>query len=261
MQIVFDLNGAPEGRITQAAQVGETIQLPDYTSYLGKELAGWTTVRNRRDTLINVGTDYTVPDAMSVTLYAAWDNCVTVRFDANGGDLEAPEGITCRNGQETITLPDYTGTREGYRFLGWTRTAEKYASVKITPYTIYSAGAEYPVPDRNTTLYAMWSVTTPEPVWFGIRLGANISYEPGNYDTSLYSDYHYKTNQILNETRWVVDVAGTGTVSGNHLVNSVTENLSVLPNQGDSRQSGYRNGLLRQHQQSPVQGSRFHFQR
>lgn len=57
-----------------------------------------------------------------VTLYAVWENNdkQTIEFDANGGE-NAPDSITHQKYVST-TLPTEIPTRDGYFFLGWSKT-------------------------------------------------------------------------------------------------------------------------------------------
>jgi uncharacterized repeat protein (TIGR02543 family) len=225
----FNCNGAPGTVDPIEKNIGDVITLPNYEGdYIGKELVGWKSSSDNKT--YNIGDVFTLPDKMSVTFTAVWQGRKTVTFDANGGDLEAPSAITIKKGVTSVTLPDYSGTKDDYKFLGWSTTADPYATVNKLPRDIYRPGEEYPVQDTiSSKLYAQWSYLGENDVRFGIRLDAKIPKEPGDYETSSYSKLKVNTYQTVEEQRWVVDTTASGTISGNHLVNDVTRNLSYLP--------------------------------
>jgi hypothetical protein len=82
-----------------------------------------------------------------MTLYIYYDRYqYTVSFDSNGGT-----GTTDSIRQYydmTITIPNFTPTRENYEFLGWSQSSGANTAT-------YVAGDSYTV-KRQTTLYAVW---------------------------------------------------------------------------------------------------------
>ena len=78
---------------------------------------------------------------------------VKVTFNKNKtGGTAAPDAITTEaNG--TITLPNYTGTKTGYVFAGWSTNS----STSKAGEGVYSAGAQYTVGTSDVTLYAVWA--------------------------------------------------------------------------------------------------------
>ena len=223
----FNTNGAPDTIDPIEKNIGDVITLPNYEGdYIGKELVGWKS--NSDNKTYNIGDEFTLPDKISVTFTAVWQTREKVVFDVNGGNGEAPSAITIKKGATSITLPDYNGTKEGYKFIGWATTEKPYATINNNPYEVYRAGTEYTVKEKNNKLYAVWSSLEEVKVEFGIRKDGKIPKEPGNYDSSAYSA-HVKTVQRVGEQRWVVDTSTSGRIEGNHLVNDVTRNLSYLP--------------------------------
>jgi len=229
--VVFNSKGAPGKLENITAEIGNAIKLPDYpVNYVGNELIGWTLDANKTENskIYKVEEEYILPDKETVTFYAVWERRNYVSFNINGGTGETPESITIKDKAVTVTMPENTSTKDGYKFIGWSRTDKPYA-YNGTPYNIYRPGEQFTVePGKNTTMYAVWSDLNEQHVEFGIRLDGTIPDEPGHFDKSLYSE-HVKTDQKVNEQRWVVDVTGHGRIDGNHIVNAVTENLTRLP--------------------------------
>lgn len=223
----FNCNGAPGTVDPIEKNIGDVITLPNYEGdYIGKELVGWKCSTNNK--IYNIGDKFTLPDVLDVKFTAQWQNRGKITFDANGGSEEAPAAITIKNDAASITLPDYSGTKEGYKFIGWSRNGKMFATTSNNPSEVYRAGTEYTDLKNSHTLYAVWSGSNELPVEFGIRKDGKIPKEPGNYDSSSYSA-HVKTVQKVGEWRWVVDTSTNRALVGNHLVNDVTRNLEKLP--------------------------------
>ena len=150
-----------------------------------------------------------------------------VAFSTNGGSSDASlQSLLVQKG-DTIALPAYSGTKNGYEFVGW---AEVSNNKQNKYYKIYQPGETYTVNSAKVTLYAIWSNKAGEKVQFGIRLSGDIPDEPAQYPVSEYSkEHHYIENDTV-KTIWVVDTNATGQpVEGNHVVNAVTRNLKKLP--------------------------------
>ena len=232
VNIVFNSNN---GQGVDAADpivghIGETIQLP--ACKIGdssRRFLGWSATRGASDPsqIMAAGSDYTVPDKTSVTLYAIWEGLVRVTLDANNGSEPAPDPLYGK-ADEAVILPAYAGTREGYKFIGWTDVADLKANTKY--HHVYKPGEQYVMPEKNTTLYAAWTTQATGAVQFGIRLNGTIPSEPANYPVTLYSPVHLYYDEGVIEQHWIVDVDSTKPVEGNHIVNDVTANLTYLPN-------------------------------
>ncbi len=149
---------------------------------------------------------------------------VKVSFDANGGTGAAPEDIWGIPGN-TITLPDYTGTRSGYTFIGWS-THRNVADRDYHP--LYPAGSKYTLPDSNTTLYAIWTNNTPTKGEFYIRLDGTIPYEPQQYENSDYTGKIEITGTVKYQS-WLTDNDPTKPNNGLYVKNDVTAKLNQVP--------------------------------
>ena len=157
-------------------------------------------------------------------VYTKNDPHVNVSFHTNGGSGSAPASISALPG-DTITLPDYSGTRSGYTFIGWSTGTNL---VSNTYYPLYPAGSEYTVPDSNTTLYAVWTSNTNATGYFYIRLDGTIPYEPGSYPNSAYTGAITITGAIKNRV-WITDNDATKPNNGVNIENNVTANLNQVP--------------------------------
>lgn len=78
-------------------------------------------------------------------IITGWNTYYTVSFDGNGGKTDLNQTVYSKD--ETLAaFPE--ATRPGYRFLGWSLTAD--GSEPVTPDTL---------PQKNVTLYARWERT------------------------------------------------------------------------------------------------------
>lgn len=157
-----------------------------------------------------------------------------LRFDANGGSEAAPESITGLLGH-TVTLPEYTGAKQGYRFLGWALARSLSSD---TYYQLYQPGETYQLSTASQTLFAVWQNENPNiTAEFYIRMDEKIPDEPGHFETSKYTKKIEVAN-ALQEERWIVDNGHNGYVNdseGNavHANNAVTAKLNGLPKASD----------------------------
>ena len=149
----------------------------------------------------------------------------SVSFSANGGTGAVPSPIWGLAG-DSVILPDYSGTRTGYTFLGWSTGSNL---VNKDYYPVYPAGSAYTLPDKNTTLYAVWTAASPAQGQFFIRLDGTIPYEPDQYDSSAYTSAINITGAIRNQV-WVTDNDVFKYNNGLYIENDVTANLNQVPN-------------------------------
>lgn len=101
--------------------------------------------------------DWTSEVTKHITLYAGWQETVTthtctLRYDANGG-TDAPADDTYvseSTDAHAFTVSSPVPSRDGYRFTGWSDTADATVAV-------YKAGDSVPVAcDGTRTVYAVW---------------------------------------------------------------------------------------------------------
>ena len=145
--LTFDVDGGNvyPGPKSVQAYAGEKISLPAYSGTKNSHsFEGWATEKN--GTALS---EYSMPTE-DVTLYAVYSSEPILWLDVNGGPgLETSSFI-----EGPVTLPGAELlSRDGYRLVGWSedKTASEADSDKIIP-----AGASYPMPDHEVTLYAIW---------------------------------------------------------------------------------------------------------
>ena len=138
-------------------------------------------------------TDKTIVTATSDhTLYAQWQpNNYTVSYDANGGTGAPTQQIKIH--AEDLTLRTGVPTREGYRFKGWSTSANG------TPE--YSSGAVYSK-DANVTLYAVWEKIDENTVVYSGVCGTNATWELTQGGTLIVSGKGEIANYNVSSAPW-----------------------------------------------------------
>lgn len=158
--VSYDENGSTGGDIpaAQSGSYASDITLHANTGALtraGYTFAGWNTAMDGSGTSYVEGETYNIP-AGNTTLYAEWTvNVYNVTYDGN-----LSTGGTTPSGQSgdylsTLVLQTNLGNLEkaGYTFAGW-NTSDDGSGVG------YAAGGNYIIPSHDTTLYAVWALTT-----------------------------------------------------------------------------------------------------
>lgn len=179
-----------------------------------------------------------------VEAYVAEDRAarrVTLSFHRNYGSTYAPASILGTPGTE-VQLPNYTGTRRGYEFIGWANSRETFPGG--TGYrAVYEPGSYYELPDNNTTLYAAWQSTGSDTTaYFFIRLDGTIPYEPGSYAASAYTA-GIRMPDAVTVQNWVVDNDTTKDIDGNHVDNDVVAVLNDTPSNEQIVAACQRSGI------------------
>ena len=198
-------------------EVGSTITLTESSTSLGYS---WSSSDDNIATVKESGKTCTVtgvsPGTVTITCrFLSWGGYQTsqfnitvieatgnrtVTFDANGGSGNAPAAQTAAAG-ETISVPEPGNlTKNGYTFVGWSSISDyvglnnKNGTDSVTgkkcnkryQYSFYPVGAEFTMPDKNITLYAVWASTNVD-VKFFIRLDGKIPTEPEGFKSNLYT--------------------------------------------------------------------------
>ena len=151
----------------------------------------------------------------------------TLTFNKNGGSIDAPDPVNGSIG-DSVILPDYEGTRQGYRFLGWS-TGTNLNSMDYYP--LFKVGSTFQLTEKSHTLYAVWTPTNPNTeALFFIRLDGQIPNEPASYNNEQYVGTITLPNAI-QEKRWVIDTSHrTGEyLKGVNAQNDVTDRLNDVP--------------------------------
>lgn len=146
--VKFDGNGG-EGTMESLPMDYNTTQRLPVNIFVrpGYSFIGWSTTP-AGEVLYQDKAEYTMGEKAEYLLYAQWQvNINHVHFDANGG-IGTMNHVEKAFG-ELIHLPACTFTREGYRFDGWSLTANGSK--------VYGDEAEYRITaDAEVTLYACW---------------------------------------------------------------------------------------------------------
>ncbi|MBQ9059480.1 MAG: InlB B-repeat-containing protein [Atopobiaceae bacterium] len=197
----YTLEGIPaEATVTSTNDQIASVALVDGNYVVSGKAGGEVTV----SAVVQDG-DNTVEHSYVVQVSATDRN---VSFDANGGSGQAPEAITARTGSE-IELPDYSGTKAGYSFVGWStdRDAAGKGSQHYTQ-AVYAAGDKYLV-SENTTLFAVWA-ESGQAVTFALRTDGVVATEPqqhaqSDYVTVTTIEGAVKTGQFVADSSQGVD--------------------------------------------------------
>jgi len=124
-----------------------------------------------------------------LTLYALWTTGVLVRYDANGGS-GAPMPHP-KNSSSSIRISDVAPTREGYTFIGWSKTASSNTAQ-------YLPGKYYTdIAIVDITLYAVW------------ERGYTVTYDANGGDGAPAAQTKY-SSAVLTLTTIVPTRAGFG---------------------------------------------------
>lgn len=152
---------------------------------------------NIRDAVNNIAEEEIIGATTPFTQYAQLilDNLCkcqktsyTVTFNKNGGSGTAPSSVTVNVGQ-SITLPEYSGTREGYT-LKKTNDHMLWCENSNGTGTQYQAGSSY-TPIANKTLYVVWQVNQ-----YPVTL--NYGWDGERNTTSKTVSLDYGTTPTLN---------------------------------------------------------------
>lgn len=183
-------------------------------------------------------TKYTVNDYTRMKLVTAEgvvdedDGGTYLIFNVNGGNVKIAPNVGMVEEGQTVTIPDYYGTKNGKDFVGWAKVSyiyDKRPGTNNSYYEVYLPGTEYVVTAGKTILYAVFNEKGTNAT-FGFREDKTIPEEPGDYPTNLYKYVgHVDVKNTVKKGMWVVDIDPNKPVVGNHIENDVTANLSILP--------------------------------
>lgn len=169
--VTFDANGGAVDTTSKTVTYGEAYGTLPTPTREGYTFDGWYTSSTGG---VDVTSSSTVCITENQTLYALWDEVIvkplvkifTISYDANGGE-GAPEdqmGIVQVGIVNPVQLSSATPTREGYTFLGWSKSSMATSAT-------YEAGGSYRI-NADVTLYAVW-----EEVCMSGPCGEGITWE------------------------------------------------------------------------------------
>lgn len=147
-KVVFNANGGSGNMADFELKTGETARLPqNLFNRTGYVFMGWSS-GSTGDVLWGDKYEYTMGTDSSYTLYAVWViNTNVLQFDANGGTgTMAPISM---NYQSEQRLPENAFVRSGYKFVGWSTSAQ--GSKEYDDKSIYVMGEK-----AENVLYAVW---------------------------------------------------------------------------------------------------------
>ena len=178
--VTYNANGGSCGT-TSVKFDGKTLILPEATLN-GKTFLGWYTAASGGRRVGGPGESYNPTG--DITLYAQWQDPVTVTYNANGGNCS----ISSELYDGDLNLP--TPTRTGYTFNGWYTAAS--GGTKIG-----DAGASY-TPTENITLFAQWTINSYK-VTISIS-NATVTVNGTQYtsNSSIYVEYGSSVSVTLN---------------------------------------------------------------
>ena len=133
-----------------------------FTNTNGYTFGGWNTLANGSGTNYPPGSEYIIPGAGTVTLYAQWINSAvmyTLTYNAGtGGSGTEPASPTTYSSNTTVTIlgntGPYTNSDPNKIFYDWNTAADGSG-------TSYSASSTITM-NADKTLYAQWVSATPQ---------------------------------------------------------------------------------------------------
>ena len=158
-----------------------------FTNSSGYQFGGWNSAADGSGTSYPAGSEYTMPGAGTVTLYAQWINpaiTYTLTYNAGtGGSGTAPASPTPYSSNSTATIlgniGPYTNSTSPTLFYGWNTAAD-------------GSGTSYPVGstvtmNANKTLYAQWGSTPLLTVTYDANgaTSGSVPAAPTNYPTGV----------------------------------------------------------------------------
>ena len=136
---------------------------PSNPTKAGYTFAGWFMLTDGGTTLSSSEFDFSSAITDNTTLYAKWDElALTITFNANGGTgtmtAQTVRGDDLAAGP-TLT-PNTAISREGYNFLGWSKsalaTSADFADGEVISDSVWNALYS----STGATLYAVWKIQT-----------------------------------------------------------------------------------------------------
>ena len=115
---------------------------------------GWWTDKSGGS---QVTTDTTVSITAAQSLYAHWEQCYYVQFDANGGDGTTANAYAAKGSNVTLTTNGFS--KIGYRFLGWSESSSATSATYTDGQTVSAYSSTNPGV-RAALLYAVWEAKT-----------------------------------------------------------------------------------------------------
>ncbi len=156
--ILYNANGGTDAPTSQSKVHGTTLTLsntkPTRTGYT---FLGWSTSSTAITATYQPGDSFTAN--ANTTLYAVWKaNTYNVRFDANGGTGSMSNQVFTYDTAKALSVNVFT--REGYTFLGWSKSATATTATYTDKQLVKNLTATN---GGYVTLYAVWQKNTVTP--------------------------------------------------------------------------------------------------
>lgn len=192
--IHFNANGGSGTMDSAAIGRGETFTLPEngFTRD-GYEFTGWNTEADGSG--VTYANQEKVRDLVptgAVTLYAQWGNKdYQIRFDANGGS-GTMAAVSTQYGK-TVTLPENSFTRVGYRFIGWNIRADGSGSTYLDQAEV----KDLPSADGKAVLYAQWEQMLTYTLVYDANGGTNAPAAQSAYEAKDVSSHEFTITEEI----------------------------------------------------------------
>lgn len=194
--VTYDGNGATSGAAPvdgNSYTMGSSVSVADQATLAkpGYSFAGWNTETDGSGTARAAGSTFAMP-AGNVTLFARWTaEGYTVTYDGNGATTGTVpvDGSSYTVGDTVSTADQSTLAQTGHTFGGWNTESDGSGVSRI-------AGAGFPMPASNVTLYAQWTPNDYTITYFDNGADGGTTPPPDIYT--------YQTN---------ASIAGPGTMS------------------------------------------------
>ena len=198
--VKYDLNGGTGSIASQTKTHGTDLTLtssvPTRTGYT---FVGWSESKSAGSAEYISGGKFS--KNADTTLYAVWKiNTYTVKYDLNGG-TGSIASQTKTYGKD-LTLTSAVPTKTGYTFVGWSES-------KSAESAEYISGGKFNK-NANTTLYAVWKVSTP-------KIAGDINGDGVVNGKDLTRLRKYLAGQDVQVNEDALDVNGDGVVNGKDL--------------------------------------------
>ena len=177
-ELVLYPNGGKGTVVRVNTKTDAFVYLGNYTfEKTGYTLAGWSNITTAGDLSVINNAEYKIPASdTEVPLYAVWKpNALKVSFNGNNSTVGATNTI---NGvcDGIITLPDSGFERTGYKFAGWSLSANG-GQVYLS-----NSNLKLPAVDAESIeLYAQWELVN-YAIKYELEGGTNSLNNPNNYN-------------------------------------------------------------------------------
>ncbi|MCM1533383.1 MAG: leucine-rich repeat protein [Corallococcus sp.] len=139
--VTFVFNNGTDEKTTQVVKRNEKVTMPQAPEYGGQTFAYWEDALGF-SYLAGAQSDQIKADT---TFTARWAQPSTVKYNLDGGTVDADTSDQTYATGATVTLPDTLPEKEGYIFVGWQVGAN-----------IYESGDSFAMPASDTNVVAKW---------------------------------------------------------------------------------------------------------